>query len=139
VFIFPLYAVLIWYFAMRWRRQVRGFAVVLAGTAGCWISVEILMLFNERLDGSPYLFTHFIWGEAALILLLGTYICCLPRPPKGRHCGYCWYDLTGLSSFPDEAFVCPECGTPRDGYARSKEEGPRPRVNRTPASRETPP
>ena len=139
MFIFPLYAVLVWYFAMRWRRQVRGFVVVMAGTAGCWLCVKVLMVFNERLDGAPYLFSHFIWAEAAIVLFLGFYICCLPRPPAVMHCRFCWYDLSGLMPKSSEAFVCPECGTPLDGYARGRDEGTRAKVTRKPTSRETPP
>ncbi|MGQ0628769.1 MAG: hypothetical protein ACT4PL_11800 [Phycisphaerales bacterium] len=125
--LFAVYAVFVWYLAMRYRRRWLGFAIVLVGAALCLLLAKALMKFDTFLGGGPRLVQHLIWGESALVLVVGLFVASLPRPPSGRHCAYCWYDLRGLesesggstaSAGPGAEPVCPECGEPLLGWGK---------------------
>lgn len=118
--LFAAYAVVIWYFAMRWRRRALGFAVAIVGGLPVFLAARHVPMLAS-LGGSALrtpgrgmeALQVLLWGEAAAVMGVALFIACLPRPPRTRHCSYCWYDLSGLDAETD---VCPECGTPRHGY-----------------------
>ncbi len=125
--LFAIYAVVVWWMAMRHRRTLPGFVIA----ATCAVPVLLAARFvpalsslgfsagaapptpGRGLEGVQIL----LFAEGIVVSGVALFIACLPRPPRGRHCGYCWYDLSGLDG---EIDVCPECGTPRHGYARGK-------------------
>jgi len=128
-----VYAVLVWYAAMRFRRQWTGLGVVV-------LSVVVLTLINHLLGGE-----HGQWGGrgASILLILlwpytllvgggGLFIFCLPRRPPGEyHCGHCFYDFDGL----DPAhLVCPECGRPWKGRGSDPDQ-PEPELIKPPPRR----
>ncbi len=138
--LFAVYAVVVWWMAMRHRRTLVGFAIAALCALPMLLAaqyVPALATFGittgtvpatpgRGLEGLQIL----LWAEAAVVASVSLFIVCLPRPPRGRHCRYCWYDLTGLDA---EADLCPECGTPRDGYtsrAPSPDAKATPRVKR---------
>ena len=120
--VFVIYAVVVWFLVLRHRRRLAGFFIALAGTL-----LAVLLVLGMRhydasiaeLPGSAGRSTRplqiLVWGESGIVLGVGLFIACLPRPPRGRHCRYCWYDMRGLD---EDEQICPECGTPHDGYAR---------------------
>lgn len=132
--LFAFFAMLVWYLVARWRRQPRGFMVVLAGAGvaamGGWLAPDTLISPDVRV---------LLKGEAGIILLVGMLILVMPRHDPvlacagcgtafhgarrrvqacgtcgtlSGHCEYCGYTLTGL---PSSTIICPECGTGRDG------------------------
>ncbi len=123
MFLFAAYAVVVWWLVMRKRRTPAGF--VLAALSGVPVAVAARFVPHMATIGfAPAVATPgrgleglqiLLWAEAGVVAAVAMFIVCLPRPPKGRHCPYCWYDLTGLERETD---TCPECGTPRRGYGR---------------------
>jgi hypothetical protein len=116
--LFVGYALLVWFFAARHRRQVLGFVCVLSGTlalaavglAHYEIGRRIPGLYMQNMQVILYPYT-------LLVLVIGVYIACMPRPRLLGACGGCGYSLAGLA--PD-SLVCPECGRPlHDGPTRS--------------------
>lgn len=109
-----VYAVLVWYAAMRFRRQWTGLASVAA-------AIVLLLLLNLMLGGErgqwsgrgANMLIILLWPYTALVGGGALFIFCLPRrPPGDYHCQKCFYDFKGL----DPAFlVCPECGSPWAG------------------------
>ncbi len=109
------YAMVVWWFTCRWRRGVRGLAVLGAGIGGLvlinWLHIELgewSKSWTESGEGFniPVL-QSIMWPYTGLVAGVGAYIFVLPvRPPAGS-CRSCGYDLAGLGH-PVEA--CPECG-----------------------------
>ena len=117
--LFPAFAALVWFAALRWRRTVRGFAAVAAGLA----IILMVAYFHQRL-GDWVEFEIFrpefqlvLRSYAGILTAVGLYICVLPRRPADDStarvpCAKCGYELEGLAvEHPGELGRCPECGT----------------------------
>lgn len=108
--LFPLYAVVIWLLAAKWRRTWKGFAAVLIGTAILLVieytlyrigSLPLTMVQPKQALGLLVPFTVLVFG-------MGLFIACQrPPAPSPIHCAMCHYDLTGLNPV---GLKCPECG-----------------------------
>lgn len=108
MFIFPLYAVLVWYLAAKYRRRWQGFAIVaasvllivLVGFFHAWLGEVTRGRFqvgNMRI---------ILIGYGALIGFIGLFIACLGRE-QPWHCQFCGYNLLGHAEANPR---CPECG-----------------------------
>jgi len=109
VFLFPLYAALVWYACSRWRRQFLGFAAYVGGVMGlvllAYVDVRLMrVLFNS--PASPALLL-LLCGEAGLVFVIGGFVVCSPRTRAEVPCRSCGYELHGLD---DPNPRCPECG-----------------------------
>ena len=125
MFIFILYAVLVWWGAYHWRRHALGFAVV--GTGGlilfatAWFHTKV----GEWTEGRIYVpvLQSILYPYIALVLLVGLCFAFAPTHTGGRlvrthkRCKGCGYDLRGL---PDSQTVCPECGVRFVGTPRRR-------------------
>lgn len=110
--LFAVYAVIIWYLALRFRRRWQAFAIVPIASISVYVLVPLMRHVNVA-DIGLYIL---LGAEAVVILIVGLFIAILPRPPAHPHCHYCKYDMRGLQGRgPDQR--CPECGMPSDGYA----------------------
>ncbi len=107
--LFAIYAVLIWFFAARWRRTLKGFSVVFLGAALALLTTYVAFRFLAKDTFVPL--SLLLTAEGVAVLSVGLFIVCLPARPDGRHCGYCWYDMSGLDATVP---VCPECGGQRE-------------------------
>lgn len=123
--LFAAYAVLVWWVALRWRRTWRGVGVVVSGAGLAFLVSPLLARVDGWLGGGlwPAAVQILVVAEAALILVVGLFIVSLRGAPRGRHCGYCWYDLTGLPEDVAGELKCPECGTPGRGFGKMRENG----------------
>lgn len=111
---FAVYAVFVWYLALRWRRRVAGVVCVVIGTLLVyWVGRYVPGWFADHVGqvGVRWL----LYAEAAIVGGIGAFIVVMPRAPEYPHCAYCRYDLRGLA---DEATECPECGQPLKGFER---------------------
>lgn len=109
MFIFPLYAALVWYCCARWRREFLGFAAYVAGVACIvllvYVDVRLMRLvFNT---GASPTFLLLLWAEAGIIALIGGFVVLSPKERVARPCRGCGYELEGLD---DPNPRCPECG-----------------------------
>lgn len=121
VILFAVYAVVVWFFALRYRRRWPAFVMVpVAALAVFWLNAAL-----TRVGLAAGGFNLLLLGEAAIVLIGGLFIAFLPRPPAHPHCHYCHYDLRGHDDFNTATFVCPECGHPADGYASLRRTGAR--------------
>lgn len=109
--LFPAYALVVWFFAMKWRRMWRGFAAVAVGTLGVHFVATLyikigLMLGMSRVESMLLLLYPF----AAIVAVVGLYLAMLPRVAHEacRRCGYSLHGLEERSN--DSIIVCPECG-----------------------------
>lgn len=109
MFVFALYAVLVWWAAARWRRQWGSFASVLGGMAFLVVVAWFHLLLNEWTEGRLYLpvLQVVLYPYIVLVGLIGFFVACLPRTKMPGHCRICGYDLRGLE---EETSMCPECG-----------------------------
>lgn len=131
VILLAVYAVFVWFLAMRWRRRWYGFASVWALAGLFWLAAPLVRSLSPDWHGMNLL----IQGETVLILAAGMFICVLPRPPEvERHCRTCWYDLSGLEADASGAMKCPECGVPVNAEPAlvPRYRGPRPRDSALP-------
>lgn len=103
--LFAVYAVVVWFLAMRWRRTLLGFVVPLAAVAGAVLMTWLLRLW--LIEVAYLQLSLLMWAEAIIVGGIGLFIACLPRRPPGRYCPWCWYDTGGLGA---EIKTCPECG-----------------------------
>lgn len=109
--LFPAYALVVWYFAMKWRRMWRGFAAVALGTLGvhfvAMLYMKIGLLFGmSRVESMLLLLYPF----AGMVAVVGLYLALLPRVAH-EACRQCGYSLHGLEERGrDGLIVCPECG-----------------------------
>lgn len=107
--LFVVYAVLVWWAALAWRRRWLGFASVGLGVLGVWFLARFYLFVGgllgvTRTDSFMILVVPF----GVIVGVLGLYIACLPVRREGA-CRRCGYSLIGLE--PDaEMLVCPECG-----------------------------
>lgn len=109
--LFPAYALVVWYFAMKWRRMWRGFAAVALGTLGVhFVAMAYmkigLILGMSRVESMLLLLYPF----AAIVAVVGLYLALLPRAAH-EACRQCGYSLHGLEERArDGLIICPECG-----------------------------
>lgn len=109
MFLFVVYAIAVWYFAIRYRRRWIGFASVAAGIAGlvglAWLHIQI----SRWTHGRIYLqqLQVLLYPYTLLVGVIGFYGACLGRSFNPAICLGCGYDRTGLSLANP---VCPECG-----------------------------
>lgn len=108
MFLFIVYAVFVWYLALRFRRTWAGFAYVTLGMAGVgvvgWGHFELNKLVNIYL---PVL-QSILYPYGALVGMVGYFVAALPLKHGGSRCRTCGYELRGLET---DQRTCPECGT----------------------------
>lgn len=109
--LFPAYAIFVWYFCVRFRRQVWGFVALAFGLT----LVATLATLQRRLylayDSDSFMVTHLdflLWLEFFAIGAVGLFLACLPTHAADVPCRKCGYELSGLD---DSNPTCPECGT----------------------------
>lgn len=116
------YALLVWYFAAKHRREWLGLGWVAIGVAGL-VGLNVLHYKLGKWtaardpDGQgiqlPVL-QSIMYPYTGLVAMVGLFIVAMPRTYRAG-CFRCGYDLTGL-----HADRCPECGEPRERvYRRS--------------------
>ncbi len=109
--LFPIYALLVWYACLRWRRQLMGVAALLLGLAliGLLARLDIAVRQALHLPDNGPLFRFMLYAEAVIVALVGGLLVFLPPRKLAKvPCRRCGYELHGL----DEANpTCPECGT----------------------------
>ncbi|MGE3107995.1 MAG: hypothetical protein AB7G11_10920 [Phycisphaerales bacterium] len=128
--LFPLYAVVIWALAAKWRRTWKGFAAVLVGTVLLLlIEYTLYRLGNLKLPLiQPKQALGLLIPFTVLVFLVGVFIACQRRPtPSPIHCTKCHYDLTGLNP---AGLHCPECGAEWRGVGSGFASEPRRRPAR---------
>lgn len=109
MFFFVAYAVLIWYWCVRWRRHWLSALATLGGVAG----VVAVGFFHYRLNiwthGKIFLpvLQSILYPYGVMLFVVSVYISCLPVARPKVHCRRCFYDLAGLE---EELPTCPECG-----------------------------
>ncbi|MBX3382021.1 MAG: hypothetical protein KF864_00795 [Phycisphaeraceae bacterium] len=114
VILFLFYAVLVWYFCFRWRRQWMGVVSVAAGVA-CVFLLSMLVHSISRwfqragigAGADVRLFDYLLMVEAGVVGIVGMFIVLLPRERVQKPCRGCGYELAGLD---EENPRCPECG-----------------------------
>lgn len=109
MFVFPLYAAIVWYACYRYRRRFLGYAAYAAGVLGIvlllWVDVRLTRwVFNQPAAPSLLLMLS---AEAGLVGLVGAFIVFSPRHRAVLPCRDCGYELDGLDE-PNP--TCPECG-----------------------------
>jgi hypothetical protein len=117
VIVFTLYAMIVAYFAARWRRRVRGVLVVVAGEAilvfFAWVHLRIPVLAAEGVsffqDINILPFQLMLYPYMVLVAVMGAFIVAMPRKAPVDSCWYCRYDLSSLIDEPG-VLICPECG-----------------------------
>lgn len=108
--LFVVYAALVWWAALAWRRRWLGFGAVVLGVLGVWFVARFYvwiggLLGIERTDSFMILLAPF----GVIVGVLGLYIACLPVRRESA-CRKCGYSLIGLE--PEKGLlICPECGT----------------------------
>ena len=116
----PLYALLVWFFCLRFRRRWIGFVCAIAGASSVLLVIPVagrlLRLIGS--DEEPRVLSLLIYGEAMIVLVVGLYVAMLPRRDRSNRCPYCEYDLSGHSA--EQPPLCPECGVPFDGYSSKR-------------------
>lgn len=109
MFVFVIYAVMVWYLAARWRRRWAGFAAVFGGLMLllllAWLHIQIYY-WTDGAIGLPVL-QILLYPYIMLVFGIGLFTACLPRAALPGQCLFCRYDLSGLES---ETTICPECG-----------------------------
>lgn len=120
--LFVFYAVAVWYGAVRWRYNWRGFAWVAGGLLGVLAVIQFHVLLNAWTSYEIYLpvLQTLLWSYLMLVGMVGFFIACVPHARRPWCCERCHYDLTGVPGF---AHVCPECGAAFDDEtARAAED-----------------
>ena len=110
MFLFVIYAVAVWYFAIKYRREWLAFVAVLLGLGGCLLVIYLHTRLNDWMGGTINLpvLRGIMYPYTALVVGVGLYAACLPRRGRHGHCDACGYSLAGLPH--DEVERCPECG-----------------------------
>jgi len=113
VFIFVLYALLVWYLCGKHRRQWKGVLWIVLGVAGIalvgWLHWRAAVFFNRAAYFA--VMSHLLIPYAALVAFLGGAILTFPRKQCADRCLKCGYDLIGHEVAEP---ICPECGTPHE-------------------------
>lgn len=135
---FAFYAVAVWYAAAKWRRQWAAFGWVAAGALGLVMVGYFHWKLNIWTNGRIYfrVLQTLLYPYSVLVVGMGLYLACLPRPLKSLHCEACRYDLKGLEG---EAALCPECGTTHPRLNRGPTAAPDPEAAPLPAGPGWPP
>jgi hypothetical protein len=109
VFLFVIYAVVVWYFAIRYRRNWRAFAAVVAGVAGLSVLAYLHIRLSRWTHGRIFLpqLQVLLYPYTVLVGVVGFYAACLGHRYNPAACLGCGYDRTGLMRANP---VCPECG-----------------------------
>lgn len=112
MFMFVVYALLVWYAALRWRRRSAGILTIAAAMFGLHlfnlVHGDIARAFGYDAD----IFRGLMYPYMGLVAVIGLYLYSFPRElPRGRvHCRACWFDLSDHEEL-DADTPCPECGT----------------------------
>jgi hypothetical protein len=111
VLFFPFLAVIIWYFAGKYRRTWRGVLTVFIGMA-TFALLEIALIRAGALGIGgiqPWLVIWLLIISMGLVGVVSVFIFLMPYPPPAYvHCRKCRYNLSGLDAAD---LRCPECGT----------------------------
>lgn len=109
MFVFPVYAALVWYACFRWRRQFLGFAALGAGVMGVLLLAMLDVVVTRWLTHqvTKPLFVLLLLAEAGIILPVGAFVVMMPRERVELPCRACGYELLGLEIANP---TCPECG-----------------------------
>ncbi|MCW5757443.1 MAG: hypothetical protein KIT54_09425 [Phycisphaeraceae bacterium] len=104
-----IYAVAVWYGAIRWRRRWLGLLWVLGGILGVLIMIHFHVLLEAWTPYTIYLpvLQTLLWSYVLLVGSIGLFVVCIPHGRGLWCCQACGYDLTGVPGF---SCVCPECG-----------------------------
>lgn len=112
--LFLFYAVFVWYFSFRWRRQWMGFMSVIGGVLVVGLFSRLMHILHGILlangvvaKGDSRLLDMLLVLEAVLVGGIGLFFACLPRDRAVKPCRACGYELAGLDA---ENPTCPECG-----------------------------
>jgi len=102
------FALLVWWPACVWRRQVRGYLVVLLGGAVLLSLILLHMRIGEWTGGRIFVpvFQSILIPYAVLVVGMGLFIASIAREPEHGHCAKCGYDLAGITHASP---CCPEC------------------------------
>lgn len=105
------YALIVWWPAIVYRRQWRGWLAVILGTLALLLLIKLHAFVGLQTNGRIFVpvFQSILVPYAFLIAGVGVYVNILPASYARGHCGRCGYDLAGLDR---ERHVCPECGRP---------------------------
>ncbi|MBX9736583.1 MAG: hypothetical protein K2X32_06620 [Phycisphaerales bacterium] len=116
----PIYALIVWFFCLRFRRRWIGYACAVGGALSVLLVIPLVawVLGVIGVKSDPGIFTFLILAESTIVLLIGVFVASLPRRDRVNRCDYCDYDLSGHSA--EQPPVCPECGVPFDGYASKR-------------------
>lgn len=118
------YTVLVWAFAVRYRRTMAALIPLGGGIAGLMLINVAHYHLSIATDGAidlPMVQT-LMYPYTLLVALGGGYLALLPRR-HGRGCVHCGYDLAGLSVGPAGESQCPECGTVQPARNRYRPSG----------------
>jgi len=112
VFFFPVYGVICWLLALRFRRSWKGLGVVALGVLGLVVIAWIHWRLSIITHGRVYLpiLQLLLYPYTALVGLGGLFMVALPRRPGFGQCRACGYGLAGLEAGAT-GIVCPECGS----------------------------
>ncbi|MEM7622523.1 MAG: hypothetical protein AAF235_04905 [Planctomycetota bacterium] len=113
--LFVGYALLVWYFAARYRRTIVAHAANAVGLIGLLGVNTLHTKLNDWTQGDIYLpvLQSLMYPYTAFVAGVGLYIACLPRR-SAIGCSFCGYDLHGLAK-PGAPVICPECGKQSGG------------------------
>lgn len=125
MFIFIVYAVLVWWGAFHWRRHLLGFVIVLGGVGLCVLTGVLHTVMGRMTGGDIFMpvFQGLLYPYTALVLAVGLCFVFAPHHTGGRqadgaaNCPGCGYNLSGLGSSTQQ---CPECGLVRTGMRASR-------------------
>ena len=108
--LFPAYCILVWYFCVRFRRQVWGFLALACGVTFIVTLATLQRRLREIIQLSDSSFSNLdflLWVESGAVLVVGLFLVCLPAHRCQIPCRGCGYELEGLEHNNPR---CPECG-----------------------------
>lgn len=110
MFLFVVYALAVWYFAIRYRRRIGAFVAVTIGLFGLLFVMYMHTRLNDWMGGviNLQVLRGLLYPYTAVVVGIGYYVACLPRIEPDGACASCGYSLAGLPG--DEVDCCPECG-----------------------------
>ncbi|HBS29828.1 MAG TPA: hypothetical protein DEB06_10365, partial [Phycisphaerales bacterium] len=108
MYLFVLYAAIIWLAVYRFRRRWQGFVILLCGAGAIWLVAD--WLFGRPARGGQVAVSNGLamaYFYEASIVGIGLFLVLQSRrAPVFERCPKCRYDLRGNTTG-----VCPECGT----------------------------